>query len=87
MEVAHHGVEVFDRAADVGGVEAQRLLQLAQHADEVDDEADPLLDTFGIDVGAVDARDGLQQHVVPHRLVEIHGSRAPGRRSRSAACR
>ena len=65
-------VEVLDHAADVRRVELQRLLQFAQHADEIDDQPDPLLHALPVDIGPVHARDGLQQHVVAHRLVEIH---------------
>ncbi len=71
-EVGHEHVETFDDAANIGRVELQSLLQLTQHADEVDDETDLL--TLGrlIFIRAVNARNRLKQHVVAHRLVEVH---------------
>ena len=64
-------VEILDRAVHVGRVEPQRLLQFAQHAHEVDDEADSLAPAVRVHVRAVHARDGLQEHVVAHRFVEV----------------
>jgi hypothetical protein len=86
-QIRQQHVEVFQRALNVGGVEAQRLVQLLEDADEVDHEADLLLNALGVDVGPVHAGERLEQHVVAHRLVEVHRSTAAARRSRSAACR
>ena len=67
----HQQIEVLDHAAHIGRIELQRLLQFAQHADEIDDQPDPLLDALRIDIRPVHARDRLKQDVVAHRLVEI----------------
>ena len=49
----------------------QGLLQFAQYADKIDDEADLLLNAFLIDIWPVHTGDSLKQNVIPHRLVEI----------------
>lgn len=72
QKVGHQDVEVFQRALDIGRVEAQGLVQLLEDTDEVDDESDLLLHTVAVDEGAIHARKGLEQHVVAHRLVEVH---------------
>ena len=65
--------EVLDDGVDLVAVEGQRLFQLVEDADEIEDEAVRLHHLRRLVlIGPVHARDGLEQRVVAHRLVEIH---------------
>jgi hypothetical protein len=61
--------DVGDDLAEAFFVEFERLGHVVEDAEVVDDQAVGLL----VAVGAVGAGDGLQQGVVAHGLVEIHG--------------
>jgi hypothetical protein len=66
--------EVLDDGVDLVAVEGQGLFQLVEDADEIQHEAVGLHHLLRLVlVGTVHPRDGLQQGVVAHRLVEIHG--------------
>ena len=65
-------IDVLDYPLDVFWVEGERLLQVLEDADIVDDQPGLLPTTTGVLVGAVDTRDRLQEHVVTHRLVQVH---------------
>ena len=71
-EASEQHVQIFDDPAHILVLERQRLVQLLQHAHEVHDQAARLGVAGFVLVGPVDARDRLEQHVVPHRLVKIH---------------
>ena len=66
--------DVLDDRVDLIAVECERLLQLVEDADEIEDEA-VRLHHLGrlVLVRPIHPRDGLQQRVVAHRLVQIHG--------------
>ena len=66
--------EVFDDGVDFFAVERQSLFQLVEDADEIQHEAVRFhhLLVF-IFIGAVHTGDGLEQGMVAHGLVEIHG--------------
>ena len=67
-------LQVLDDGVDLVAVEGQRLFQLVEDADEIEHEAVRLHHLLRLVlVGAVHPGDGLQQGVVAHRLVEIHG--------------
>ena len=53
-------------------VECQRLLQLSENADEIDNKPARLFEFSFPFVWAIHARDRLQQHVIAHRLIQIH---------------
>lgn len=61
--------DIRDDAAEACFVEFERLGNVVEDAEVIHDETVGLF----IAVGAVGARDGLQQGVVAHGLVEIHG--------------
>ena len=61
--------DIRDDAAETFFVEFERLGNVIEDAEVIHDETVG----FFIAVGAVGARDGLQQGVVAHGLVEIHG--------------
>ncbi len=67
-------LQVLDDGVDLVAVEGEGLLQLVEDADEIEDEAVGLHHLLRLVlVGAIHPGDGLQQGVVAHRLVEIHG--------------
>lgn len=72
VQVDHEDVEILKRALYGASVEGQRLLHVLEHADEVHDQADLLADVLAVDVRPVDACQRLEQHVVAHRLVQVH---------------
>src|SRR5262245_65387309 len=74
LEQLFKEVKIFDDSIDLIAVESERLFQFVEDADEVDDKAvrlDELL--LFVLIGAVYPGDCLQQGVVAHGLVEIHG--------------
>ena len=72
QKVPEKRIEILNHAADVGRIKPQRLSQFTQHAHKVDDQTNTLASTARVHAGTIHARDGLQQHVIPHRFVEIH---------------
>ena len=66
--------EVFDDGVDLIAVEGECLFEFVEDADEIEDKAvrfhHPLRLVF---VGTVHPGDGLEQGMVAHRLIEIHG--------------
>jgi len=70
-EAHEQEIEVFDHPGDVARIKSERFVELFEHPDEVDDETAGLLDPSNVLVGSVDARDGLEKHVVAHRLIEV----------------
>src|SRR5262245_29434115 len=74
LEKLFEEVKIFDDGIDLIAVESERLFQFVEDTDKVDDKAvrlDELL--LFVLIRAVHSRDRLQQGVVTHRLVEIHG--------------
>src|SRR5262245_7165642 len=74
LEKLFEEVEIFDDGIDLIAVESERLFQFVEDTDEVDDKAvrlDELL--LFVLIGSVHPRDRLQQRVIAHGLVEIHG--------------
>src|SRR5262249_3987181 len=74
LEKLFKEVKIFDDGIDLIAVESERLFQFVENADKVDDKAvrlDELL--LFVLIGAVNPGDRLQQGVVAHGLVEIHG--------------
>ena len=72
QKVPEKRIEILNHTTDVGRVKPQRFSQFAQHAHEVNDQTNTLAGTARVHVGTIYARDCLQQHVIPHRFVEIH---------------
>ncbi len=72
VEADLENVQTLDHSVHVLRVEGQRLLQLVEDAHKVEHEPRWLPAAVLVLVGPVHPRDGLQQHVVAHRLVEVH---------------
>jgi hypothetical protein len=67
-------LQILDDGVHLFAVEGQRFLQLVEDADEIENEAVRFHHLLGLVlIGAVHPGDGLQQGMVAHRFVEIHG--------------
>src|SRR5438105_477944 len=73
LEKLFKEVEIFDNRIDLIAVESERLFELVEDANKVDDETMRLYEflLFAF-IGPVHPRNRLQQRVVAHGLVEIH---------------
>src|SRR5262245_25301551 len=49
-KVLEQQIKIFDHATDIGRVELERFLELAQDTDKIDDKTHALLDALRIDV-------------------------------------
>ena len=67
-------LEILDDGVDLVAVEGEGLLEFVEDAHEIQNEPMGLHHLLRLVlVGAVHPGDGLQQRVIAHRLVEIHG--------------
>ena len=67
-------LEILDDRIDLFAIESEGFFQLVEDPDEIEDEAMGLHHLLRlILIGPVHPGDRLEQGVIPHRLVEIHG--------------